>query len=141
MINTIISAISKALSTAFEDCEIYKNPTEQNAVDNSFFIQHNQTVTSGRASGAREYRHLFSVTYYPPIENENTLMNEAAMKLVPLLETLKISDEWSMHGFSLTCTKSEHLLSTTVEYRTMNIEEADGEPLEKSEIEIIAKEA
>lgn len=141
MINTITSAVSKAISTAFPDCEIYKEPTEQKAVDNSFFIQHNQTVTSGKTSGAREYRHLFSVTCYPPHENENSLMNGATMKLVPILETLKINDEWSMHGFSLTATKSEHLLSITVEYRTVNIEEADGEPLDKTELNIIAKEA
>lgn len=141
MINTITSAISKAISATFLDCEIYKEPTEQNAVDNSFFIQHNQTVTSGKTSGAREYRHLFSVTYYPPFENENNLMNDATMKLVPILETLKINDEWSMHGFSLTATKSEHLLSLTVEYRTVNVEEAGGEPIEKTELNTITKEA
>lgn len=140
MINTITSAVSKAISTAFPECEIYKEPTEQNALDNSFFIKHEQTVTSGKTSDKREYRHLFVVTYFPPIEGENELMNDVTMKIIPVLETIRINDDWTMHGYSLTCTKEEHLLSVSVEYRTVNVEEAKGEPMETKELSIFAEE-
>lgn len=139
MINTITSAISKALSENFEGYEIYKEGVEQGVTENSFFISHIQTVISDRTTRQTVFKHLFSVTYYPPLEDEYKAINEVTIKIVPILKLLKVGERY-MAGYSIECAKSDHLLSVTAEYHSVNSEDEEGETIDSASLEIQSKE-
>ena len=127
MINSIISAISKALYSEFgEGYEIYTEKIEQGLSEPCFFISSLTQNSSQFFSSRYKKNNLFSIQYFPSSQEIKAECNDVAERLNECLEWIEVDGDL-IRGTNLSSEIADDVLNFTLNYNFFAVSKSNND--------------